>query len=332
MRGQLIGRRVLKTAVAVFITAFICDLIGWPPVFAVITAIVTIEPTVAQSIKKGIVRFPASAIGSGFAVILIYFFGNSPITYTLAALLTIIVCFRLKLHDGLLVATLTAVAMIEVIHSNLFYSFLIRLGTTTIGLSVSTLVNMFILPPDYSVKIKQKVDQLLSDTGEELAMVVQKMTDESLDKHTQEAINKRLHVAFYDTEKLVDLQLADLKYHRLDDLAVEKLELKETELFYIERIHYHIGNMMDTPFHELHWTQEEKARVNKMVVTLADFMKNPDEYKKEEYQNQALVLLDRFWESKRPSEDNRTKFFTPEIVILYELLSIFRLVEKILED
>src|SRR5699024_6412983 len=165
---------------------------------------------------------------------------------------------------------------------------------------------------------------LLSDTGEELAMVVQKMTDESLDKHTQEAINKRLHAAFYDTEKLVDLQLADLKYHRSDDLAVEKLEVKETELYYIERIHYHIGNMMDTPFHELHWTPEEKARINKMVVTLADFMKNPDEYKKEEYQNQALVLLDRFWESKRPSEDNRTKFFTPEIVILYELLSIFR--------
>lgn len=332
MRGQLIGRRVLKTAVAVFITAFLCDLLGWPPVFAVITAIVTIEPTVTQSIKKGFVRFPASAIGSAFAVILIYFFGDSPITYTLATLLTIIVCYRLKLHDGLLVATLTAVAMIEVIHSNLFYSFLIRLGTTTIGLSVSTLVNMFILPPDYSGKIKGKVDQLLSDTGEELAFVVQRMTDGTLDKDLEEAINKRLHASFYETEKLIDLQLADLKYNRLDETSLERLELKETELYYIERIHYHIGNMMDTPFHELQWTKEEKNRLNSMVFMLADFMKNPDDYKKEVYHTQALLLLDRFWESKRPSEDNRTKFFTPEVIILYELLSIFRLAEKILDE
>lgn len=332
MRGQLIGRRVLKTAVAVFITALLCDWIGWPPVFAVITAIVTIEPTVSQSIKKGIVRFPASAIGSAFTVILIYFFGDTPITYTLAALLTILVCYRLKLHDGLLVATLTAVAMIEVIHSNLFYSFLIRLGTTTIGLSVSTLVNMFILPPDYSKKIKDKVDQLLADTGEELAYVMERMTTGSLNQEMQESINKRLHSAFYETEKLIDLQLADVKFQRVDELSMEKLELKETELSYIERIHYHIGNMMDTPFKELKWSAEEKDRLIHMVETLADFMRNPDEYKKSEYRKQALVLLDKFWQSKRPSEDNRTEFFTPEVIILYELLSIFRLAEKILEE
>src|SRR5690625_6201817 len=118
MRMVLPGSRIVKTAVAIFLTAFICNLIGWPPVFAVITAIVTLEPTVADSVKKGIVRFPASAIGSFYAVLFIALFGNSPITYTLAATLTIITCYRLKLHAGLLVATITAVAMIEVIYDN----------------------------------------------------------------------------------------------------------------------------------------------------------------------------------------------------------------------
>lgn len=55
------GSRVFKTAIAIFITAWVCELLNWPPVFAVITAIVTLEPTVYDSIKKGIVRFPASA-------------------------------------------------------------------------------------------------------------------------------------------------------------------------------------------------------------------------------------------------------------------------------
>ncbi|MDY0393390.1 aromatic acid exporter family protein [Virgibacillus halophilus] len=73
--------------------------------------------------KKGIIRFPASAIGSAYAVIFISLFGSTPLTYMLAAVLTIATCFKLKLHAGLLVATLTAVAMVEVIHSNYFLAF-----------------------------------------------------------------------------------------------------------------------------------------------------------------------------------------------------------------
>src|SRR5699024_8016585 len=85
---KLAGSRIVKTCVSIFITAWICILLDWPPVFAVITAIVTIEPTVSDSIKKGIVRFPASAIGSAYAVLFISLFGNSPLTYTLAAVFT----------------------------------------------------------------------------------------------------------------------------------------------------------------------------------------------------------------------------------------------------
>src|SRR5699024_9386916 len=112
------GSRIIKTAVAIFLTAWICEILNWPPVFAVSTAIATLEPTVTDSIRKGILLFPASAIGSAYAVLFISFFGNSPITYTLSALFTIAICYKLNLHAGLVVATLTAVAMIEVIHNN----------------------------------------------------------------------------------------------------------------------------------------------------------------------------------------------------------------------
>lgn len=159
---RLFGKsRIIKTGVAVLLTAWICELFDWPPVFAVITAIVTIEPTVSDSIKKGIVRFLASAIGSAYAVTFISLFGNSPITYTLAAVFTIATCYKLNLHAGLLVATLTSVAMIEVIHDHFFIAFLIRLGTTTIGLVVSTMVNMFVLPPNYVDNITQNIEKIM---------------------------------------------------------------------------------------------------------------------------------------------------------------------------
>src|SRR5690625_931945 len=174
---RLPGNRIVKTAVAVSLTAFICELIGWPPVFAVITAIVTLEPTVSDSIKKGIVRFPASAIGSFYAVLFIALFGNSSITYTLAAALTIITCYRLKLHAGLLVAIITAVAMIEVVYDHYLMSFFIRLGTTTIGITVSTLVNLLILPPNYKKEIDTHFEKTYRLIGKVLMNLLESRRD-----------------------------------------------------------------------------------------------------------------------------------------------------------
>src|SRR5699024_3259826 len=172
------GSRILKTGIAIFLTAVICEWLHWPPVFAVITAIVTIEPTISDSIKKGIIRFPASAIGSAYAVLFIALFGNSPVTYTLAAVLTIVTCYRLKLHAGLLVATITAVAMIEVVYDNYLLSFFIRLGTTTIGILVSTVVNMFILPPNYVKDIHKNINDIYRKIGHSLHNVLQHTEEE----------------------------------------------------------------------------------------------------------------------------------------------------------
>ncbi|MEK1833192.1 aromatic acid exporter family protein [Priestia megaterium] len=49
---NFLGGRIIKTGIAVFLTTLICQSIGWSYMLAVITAIVTIEPTAADSIKK----------------------------------------------------------------------------------------------------------------------------------------------------------------------------------------------------------------------------------------------------------------------------------------
>src|SRR5699024_2584135 len=141
---KLPGHRIIKTTVSAFVTAFICVQLNWPPVFAVITAIVTLEPSIKDSIKKGLVRFPAPAIGSFYAVLFISLFGYSPLTYTLAASLTILTCYHLRLNTGLLVAIITAVAMVEVVYDNYWMSVLLSLGTTTAGIGLSILVKMSI--------------------------------------------------------------------------------------------------------------------------------------------------------------------------------------------
>ncbi|UOR12974.1 aromatic acid exporter family protein [Halobacillus amylolyticus] len=60
----LFGGRTIKIGISVFLTALFCGFFNFPIIFAVITAIVTIGHTAADSIKKAMIRFPASAIGA----------------------------------------------------------------------------------------------------------------------------------------------------------------------------------------------------------------------------------------------------------------------------
>ncbi len=66
MHRVWIGRRVVKTGIAVFVTASLCHLLGLPPAYAVITAIMTIEPTAVDSLKKRLGSTACSCSGSCF--------------------------------------------------------------------------------------------------------------------------------------------------------------------------------------------------------------------------------------------------------------------------
>ncbi|WP_246570103.1 FUSC family protein [Lentibacillus saliphilus] len=331
-KWPFIGSRVVKTGVAVFLTAWICNLFDWPPVFAVITAIVTLEPTVSDSIKKGLIRFPASAIGSFYAVLFISLFGNSPITYTFAAVFTIATCFKLKLHAGLLVATLTAVAMIEVIHSHYLIAFFIRLGTTTIGLVVSTVVNMFVLPPDYTKEIAEKSDKARKQTGE----IVEKVFKDILDhKHEENAVDiqmlQRLDQKLINIETLIRFQREESKFHPLVGSEKEQFQYACTHLQQLRLIHYHLDNLIYTPLQKPTWSNEENDIILEAVAALGQSMKNRSKYNQDEHIDRFNQLMALFWEDNEEitkKSDKHPTRFPPELIILYELISIYKLVTR----
>ena len=73
---KIIGARTIKTGLATFLTALFCLALNLNPIFAILTAIVTIEPTAKASLKKGYRRLPATIIGALFAVIFTFIFGD----------------------------------------------------------------------------------------------------------------------------------------------------------------------------------------------------------------------------------------------------------------
>ncbi len=323
----------MKTGVAVFLTTVICDLLGWPPVFAVITAIVTVEPTVSDSIKKGIIRFPASAIGSAYAVLFISLFGNSALTYTLATVLTITTCYKLNLHAGLLVATLTSVAMVEVIHDHFLVSFFIRLGTTTVGLGVSTIVNMFVLPPDYLDNISKHVLQIATRTGSTIETLFEHILfNRNITGKKQEMLWK-LEKDTLKTETLIRFQQEESKYHPLAKSEKQEFHHAQQQLTCLRQVHYRLENLLYTPLRDISWSNEEKKLIMLGVYELVDALQNRNTFDAKMHHKKQRELMNIFWEDNEEitrSNHHPTKF-PPELVILYELLSIGELVEKYFE-
>jgi uncharacterized membrane protein YgaE (UPF0421/DUF939 family) len=297
-------------------------------VFAVITAIVTLEPTVSDSIRKGLVRFPASAIGSAYAVIFIAMFGNSPITYTLAAVFTIATCYRLKLHAGLLVATLTSVAMVEVIHSNYLIAFFIRLGTTTIGLLVSTAVNMFVLPPDYTKEIIQNIRNVSKQTGNTLEKLMQSLLNKD-DPAANQAELKQLNDKINQTEKLIQFQREESKYHPLAGSDKDKFHLAEQKLKSLRLIQYHMTNLMNMPPQMFLLSTKKQKIIQQAAALLIRDLRNNAAYNEQAHRNEEMQLRKLFWEGNVSAGKDVAypTGFPPDLIVLYELLSIFKLAE-----
>ncbi|PIC74038.1 aromatic acid exporter family protein [Sporosarcina sp. P17b] len=326
------GSRIVKTGIAIFLTAIICEWFNWPPVFAVITAIVTIEPTVSDSIKKGFVRFPASAIGSAFAVLFITLFGNSPITYTLAAVATILVCYRLNLHAGLLVATLTAVAMVEVIHSNYLIAFFIRLGTTTVGLLVSTAVNMLVFPPNYRKDILTSIQSIGERAGSMLERTFRKNLYDEHEDHLGERENlKQLTKDIKRTETFINFQRNESKIYPWVKNREAELLMAERQLTFLHNLEFHLGTLLHIPRQITSWTPTERHVIMQAVTQLAHDLKHSIDYDPEKHRAQLQHVTDLFWEDTKcitADEGIHPSQFPPEFVILYELITIYDLVDQ----
>ncbi|RXI98163.1 aromatic acid exporter family protein [Anaerobacillus alkaliphilus] len=238
---KFVGRRIIKTGIAVFITALICSKLGLPVIFAVITAIVTTEPTAADSLKRGIIRLPAAAVGAGFALLFDLILGQGALTFALVSMLTILLCHHLKLDNGTLVATLTAVAMIPGANEGIITEFLFRLSGTSLGIIISTLVNFAVLPPRFGPLLVSKVNELFENTAlhsEELISAISKSTSANVNSSF-----RKLHQDLEKAFQLCQYQEDEWQYRKRDELEDRSFQFLQRKLTKLQKLISHVGNL-----------------------------------------------------------------------------------------
>lgn len=332
MKKFFIGSRVIKTGIAVFFTALICEIVHISPAFAVIAAIVTIEPTIHASIQKGLIRLPASMVGAAFSVLSIYLFGASPLTYTAAAFLTILVCYKLKLHAGLIVATITAVAMIDVQHDSLWFDFWSRLGGSVIGIVISTIVNMLILPPDYVKKCHSQLELVIIHTNQLLRNFIDIRIKQTTPSQTTQVLTEsfqKLTKERLKLEQYIQLQQLEMRYHFPNSEVRVLLKKEAAQARQLTLIHYHLWNLIHEgrSGRQLYWSKEQRHHY---ILATESIQENLLHWAHEDRptNHQSLQELFRlFWNIDMP-ETPADGYFPMESIYLYELLSIHQLIEE----
>ncbi len=312
---KIIGPRIIKTGLSTFLTALICMALDLPPIFAVITAIVTIEPTAYASLKKAYVRFPASIIGAFIAVTSLYIFGENAFTYSLAATLTILVTYRLNLHSGVLVAAITAVAMVPSVQDAYVFNFLSRLATTTIGLATSTLVNFLILPPKYAGQIEALTK---ASTKQTHSLLIQRLGELVAGKYESDKSEKaytKVQNAITETEKLLKYQQDEYRYHKSNREEMRLMNQLERELQFKKLYFTHLGNLIYLPEDiSMKFTPQEKAAVEEIIDYLN---RDLDELT---MTNSAVRFIRRHI---RGLDDEQDAF---KIHLLYEIIIIYQMI------
>ncbi|PTG92203.1 aromatic acid exporter family protein [Staphylococcus chromogenes] len=317
---NLIGARTIKTGLAAFLTALFCLWLDLNPIFAILSAVVTIEPTVKASITKGYKRLPATVMGAFIAVVCTYIFGdNSAFTYGLTATLTILLCIHFNLHVGITVATLTALAMIPDIHQDYVFNFFSRLLTAIIGLGTAGLVNFIVLPPKYYTQI----DTLIDQTEKEIyRLFTQRMKELLIGQfHSEKSDHdvEKLHLNNARIEELLGYQRDELKYHKSKNRSDEWLRIRKlTNRAHENRLLItHLSNIIYLPEDDFIIFNDEEKRA---IIAITQKISQITIKGIFEPERKAATTLKNSVKGLNEFDINQVKSHT-----LYEILLIYRI-------
>lgn len=325
MNGQwykhLIGARTIKTGIAIFLTAVFCMALDLTPIYAILTAVVTIEPTAKASLIKGYRRLPATVIGAGFAVLFTYLFGDqSPFTYALSATFTILFCTKLKLQVGTNVAVLTSLAMIPGIHDAYIFNFLSRTLTAIIGLVTSGLINFMVFPPKYYGQVEEKLSKTDALMYKLFYNRCQEIILSRLQSDKSEKAYKNIFNLNNQVETLISYQRDELSYHKKKECDWKLLN-QLTKRAYTNRLFItHLSNIIYLPKNtRVNFSGDEKMALLKISSSIKDIFYDGS-FKRED---DSVETLRSTIKALEISGENQIKSH-----ILYEVLMIYRLLDS----
>ncbi|WP_077620873.1 FUSC family protein [Bacillus sinesaloumensis] len=152
------GARILKTGIAITLALMLAKLLELPsPVFAGISAVFAIQPSIYRSYLTVIEQIQANLIGAIFAVLFGMYFGNNAFIIGLTVVLVIAITLKFKMEKNIPVAIVTVIAIMESPSEQFIEFASLRFLAILLGILSAFVVNLVFLPPKYEKKLYDRI-------------------------------------------------------------------------------------------------------------------------------------------------------------------------------
>lgn len=224
MRLTPVGMRTFKTGLSVALTLLICNALKIEnPFFALIASSMAVESSVSESINVSKYRMIGTMIGATIAIAFSFLFHTNPISVGLGIIALIYISNALKLKKSIKISTIVFVAILVNNDETTRFEYAIyRSLDTFIGLSVGTLVNYYLRPPNS----KKDIYKFIEKNTEQLRCFMTKlMQNEPLDHFNitpyLAAVEEKLKLVQNETK--LHLYNIDEKNHFIKQLEALKM-------------------------------------------------------------------------------------------------------------
>lgn len=230
-----VGPRVIKTGIAVALALYICSVLNLESgVFAGITAIHTIQPSIYRTWKQAWSQIQTNIFGGIIGLLGLYFLGNDPFSIGLVIILVIATSLRLKKAETISLTLITVLAVMSAPGNEDLSFALNRFIVTFIGMMTALLINIFISPPNYKKNYLSKVKTVFDNMSILMRTVISnEMTEKSFTEQMDRLENDLLQLE--DQYKLFDEEskVAKVNNMNLREIVVFKQMFKSLQQGFI---------------------------------------------------------------------------------------------------
>lgn len=209
MKLKSIGKRTIKTGLAVGLSIFIAQLLNLnSPFFAGIAAIIAMESSISESLERGKDRMYATVLGGIVALIFSLIAPENPIFISLGVILIIYISDNLDIKGSLQLATIVFLSIILNYEEGSRLSYAVnRVIDTFLGLIVGTMVNYFVFPHKFNNKVKQSFISLYYELKSNLEYIV----------WNKVLVLDKVRENLFDAESEYKILKKEIKYQAVED-------------------------------------------------------------------------------------------------------------------
>lgn len=189
---KYVGKRVLKTGIAVSLSFFISSLFGLESSFSAVVSLIGLKETTQKTFRYGATLIFGSILSLVTGLLIVFLLGSSPLSFGLGTIIMISLLVSLKLSEGLV---LSIVVMYHVLDNypraigEFFFFSINELSLILIGISISVAVNI-LFPQKHNDFLDRTIDNIYKTLSDHLMLLSDNIVNPSCNAVSPASLEK----------------------------------------------------------------------------------------------------------------------------------------------